>query len=187
MASDGNRTFTARRRQKGSTLGSSRRFKAITAAVAIAAAVLPLAPFVKVWADGAANDQAEGVFKQHEVADTVSPAASVSTCLITGLSARLRRMIPMGASSDIGVWVSMLRKGQIATLNSVKTSTAPTSMAGRGRRRGRALVLSKTRWERMAIRISPLVGTTASLERKRRTNLSTTCSTAPASMASAPI
>lgn len=73
MASDGNRTFTARRRQKGSTLGSSRRFKAITAAVAIAAAVLPLAPFVKVWADGAANDQAEDVFKQHEVADTVSP------------------------------------------------------------------------------------------------------------------
>lgn len=73
MASDGNRTFTARWRQKGFTLGSSRRFKAITAAVAIAAAFLPLAPFVKVWADSAVKDQAEDVFKQHEVTDTVSP------------------------------------------------------------------------------------------------------------------
>lgn len=43
------------------------------AVVAVAAAVLPLAPFVKAWADNAAKDQAEDVFKQHEVADTVSP------------------------------------------------------------------------------------------------------------------
>ena len=73
MPFDANRTFIAHRRQKGSALGSSRTFKTITAAVAIAAAVLPLAPFVEAWADSAAKDQAEDVFKQHEVADTVSP------------------------------------------------------------------------------------------------------------------